>query len=133
MLVEEGGYKPSRELVLAALGDHKPWSCRRVVEVTGLNRRAAYAALFRCWKQGLVLRTAEPLYEHERVFKGRGGISQNTRPYHLYLLKPENVDQAVFEGHRFVSYDEKFLDPRESCRPSCLWRTGILLAQTGDL
>jgi len=59
-----------------------------------------------------VLRTAEPIYEHVRVFKGRAGITQTTRPYHLYLLKPEGRDSVVIDGLRSVSYAPKYLDAR---------------------
>ncbi|MBT0159030.1 hypothetical protein G4O51_03495 [Candidatus Bathyarchaeota archaeon A05DMB-2] len=45
-------------------------------------------------------------------FKGRGGISQNNRPYHLYLLKPKGKDSMRLEGHEFVKYDEAYLDAR---------------------
>ena len=58
------------------------------------------------------LRTAEPLYEHERIFKGRGGLTQNTRPYHLYILKSEGVNSVVIDGRLFVSYEKKYLDVR---------------------
>jgi len=107
-----GKYQPSRELVLSALGDHRPKSNREIVEATGLSQSSVYNALALCWRRGLVLRTAQPLYEHERIFKGRGGLTQTTRPYHLYLLKPEGVDSTVVDGHRFVSYDPKYLDAR---------------------
>jgi hypothetical protein len=102
----------TRSLVLAALVDNKPKSQREIVKATGLSGKAVYSAIFLCWKKGLVLRTKEPLYESERIFKGRGGISQNTRPYHLYLLKPKGKDSVCLEGHEFVKYDEAYLDVR---------------------
>jgi len=52
------------------------------------------------------------MYEHERIFKGRGGVTQTTRPYHLYLLKPEGRDSVVVDGHHFVGYERKYLDVR---------------------
>lgn len=61
----------SRNLILAALGDHKPRSLREIVRATGLSKSAAYDSLFICWERGLALRTKEPLYEHERIFRGR--------------------------------------------------------------
>ncbi len=79
----------SREFVLAALEDHEPKSQRQIVKITGLPEGSAYNCLYICWKRGLILRTKEPIYEYERRFKGRAGISQTTRPYHLYLLRPE--------------------------------------------
>ncbi len=101
-----------RSLVLAALGDHEPKSCREIIKATGLNSSSAYGALFLCWKRGLALRTMRPIYKHEQVFKGRGGVTQNTRPYHLYLLRPENVDRVRIKGREFVGYAEEHLDAR---------------------
>lgn len=102
----------SRELILAALADHKPKSLREIVEATGLTNSAANNSLHLCWKAGLILRTKEPIYEYERRFKGRAGISQTTRPYHLYLLKPEDTDSMRVDGREFVKYAKKYLDVR---------------------
>ena len=107
-----GSYKASRELVLSALGDHRPRSSRGVAEATKLSQSSVYNALALCWRHGLVLRTAQPIYKHERIFKGRGGLTQTTRPYHLYLLSPEGVDSTVVDGRHFVKYDPKYLDVR---------------------
>jgi len=98
--------------ILAVLGDHKPKSARDIVEAAKLSRSAGYSVLYRCWKKGIILRTEEPIYEHERIFKGRGGVSQNTRPYHLYLLAPDDVDSLVVDGRRFVKYAREYLDVR---------------------
>ncbi len=102
----------TRSLVLAALVDNKPKSQRDLVKATGLSGKAVYSAVFLCWKKGLVLRTREPIYESERIFRGRGGIVQNTRPYHLYLLKPKGKDSVLVDGREFVAFDEKYLDAR---------------------
>ena len=102
----------SRELILAALADHKPKSLRQIVEVTGLTNSAANNSLHLCWKAGLILRTKEPIYEYERRFRGRAGISQTTRPYHLYLLRPEDADSMRVDGREFVKYAKKYLDVR---------------------
>jgi len=107
-----GSYKPSRRLVLAVLNDSKPKTCREVAKATGLSESAAYSGLFNCWKSGIVLRTREPIYEHERIFKGRGGITQTTRPYHLYLLKPEGIGSLRIAGREFVGYAKEHLDVR---------------------
>ena len=102
----------TRGMILAVLADGRPKSSREVVEATGLKEGQVYNCLFRCWKWGLVLRTERPIYRRERVFKGRGGVSTHTRPYHLYILRPEGVDEVVVEGHRFVGFSEERLDPR---------------------
>ena len=107
-----GKYKPSRELVLAALAEGVPKSSREVGEVTGLNQGQVYNTLFLCCKRGEVLRTEKPIYRHEGIFKGRAGVSRHVRPYHLYLLKPEGFDSVIVEEHRFVEYAEEHLDPR---------------------
>jgi len=107
-----GKYKPSRRLVLGGLVGGEPKCVREITSETGLTRSQAYNALFLCWKRGLVLRTAEPIYEREKVFKGRGGSSLHTRPFHLYILRPDGVDEVEVGGCRFVGYADEHLDPR---------------------
>ena len=102
----------SKGLVLALLSDRKPMSHRDLVKKSGLSDAAVWSVLYRCWKKKLVLRTTEPEYEYERVFKGRGGISGGTRPYHLYILRPKGKDSARIGSYEFVKYDEKYLDAR---------------------
>jgi hypothetical protein len=102
----------SRDLILAALADHNPKSLRAVVEATGLTNSSANNSLHLCWKAGLVLRTKEPIYEYERRFRGRAGISQTTRPYHLYLLRPEGEKSMSVDDRDFVKYAKKHLDAR---------------------
>jgi len=97
---------------LAVLADGQPKSSREVVEATGLKEGQVYNCLFRCWRRGLVLRTEKPIYRRERVFRGRAGLSEHTRPYHLYILRPEGVEEVEVDGHRFVSFSEEHLDPR---------------------
>ncbi|MEM2896665.1 MAG: hypothetical protein QXG01_03710 [Candidatus Bathyarchaeia archaeon] len=58
------------------------------------------------------MRTREPIYESERIFKGRGGIAQNTRPYHLYLLKPKGKNSVLVDGREFVEFNVEYLDAR---------------------
>jgi len=105
-------YAQSRSLVLSALADNKPMSARDIGKATRLSEEAVYGALFRCWKGGYVLRTEKPIYVHERIFKGRGGVTQNTRPYHLYVLRPEDVNSLDVDRQRFVKYADEYLDVR---------------------
>jgi len=42
----------SRELVLAALGDHKPKSQRQIVKITGLSEGSARAESVCAWTAG---------------------------------------------------------------------------------
>ena len=39
-------------------------------------------------------------------------MSNTTRPYHLYVLRPEGVDSLVIGGRRFVKYTDEYLDVR---------------------
>ena len=82
------------------------------MEETGQTRGSVGMVLSRLWKAGRVLRTAETICEHESVFRGRAGSSSHTRPYHLYALAPEGIDELVVDGRRYVAYDEEHLDPR---------------------
>jgi len=107
-----GGYHPTRDLVLATLADGKPKASREILNAHGLSRSQVYNALLLAWKRGLILRTDKPLYQHERVFKGRAGVSQHTRPYHLYLLKPKGMNSLHLDNHSFVGYAKEYLDPR---------------------
>ncbi len=107
---EDGG--STRNRVLRSLFEASPMSCRDVIKRTGLSRGKVYACLDRCWRASLVLRTAEPTYEKERVFRGRAGSSAHIRPYHRYLLKPEGLDEASVDDVRFVGYSEEYLDSR---------------------
>jgi len=77
-----GSYKSARRLILTALGDYKPKSGREVAEVTGLSGSSPCCSLFYCWRSCLVLTTKKPIYGSERIFKGRGGVTQNTGPWH---------------------------------------------------
>jgi DNA-binding MarR family transcriptional regulator len=75
----------SRGLILSSLSCKKSRGRREVVKKTGLDEDVVSINLYRCWKDGLILRTKKPLYEATKVFKGRGGVSRTTRPYPLYL------------------------------------------------
>jgi hypothetical protein len=71
-----------------------------------LGKRAIEGALYRLWKEGVILRTDKPLMEAQRIFKGRAGITRNLRKYHLYILRPEGKDSLEFEGMRFIKYEK---------------------------
>jgi len=117
---------------MASLGDHKPKSAREVVEASRLSEKVVYNALYRCWKEGSVLRTKKPLYEYERIFKGRGGMSGTTRPYHIYVLRPKGKDSLSMNGHEFVKYGKKFLDARGGGSESKAQMILDFLKQNGD-
>jgi len=110
--------KSSRTKILAVLSEGQPRSHREVVKESGLEYRVVGVNLYRSWKAGLVLRTKKPLFESEKVFKGRAGSSRTTRPYHLYVLKPDGANSLRVDGNEFVSYSEEHLDVRGGGRKS---------------
>jgi hypothetical protein len=87
-------------------------SSRDLIKCTGLRGSQVYPCLERCWRRGLVLRTAEALYEGERIHRGRRGSSAHIRPYHRYMLRPEGLDEVCVGGVRYVAFSEEYLDPR---------------------
>ncbi len=101
----------TRRLILGALGDGGVRSSREVGEITGLPKSALWEGLRRCWVGGLVLRSDRPRYESERLNKGRAGRPRNTRPFHLYALRPHGVDQLEVGGRRLVAFSESPVEP----------------------
>lgn len=100
----------SRGAVLAVLADGKPRTSRNIARTIGLSESASYGVLRRCWDSGYILRTKNPLYEHEKISKGRRGVAQHMRSYHLYILRPEGVDNIRIGGQEFVKFSREFLD-----------------------
>jgi predicted transcriptional regulator len=78
-------YRNTREMIMASFKDAKPKTIREIAKDTGLSRSQIGHSLMLAWRRGLILRTAKPIIEAERVNKGRGGVSHHARPYHLYL------------------------------------------------
>ncbi len=87
-------------------------SHREIIEKTGLSPSAVWNGLKRCWDDGFILRTKSAIFETENVFRGRKGSVSTTRPYHLYLKKPEDRNSVIIEGVDFVSFSIEYLDPR---------------------
>ena len=96
--------------ILALMVDGKPRSHKDIVRLADIL--AVSNSLRRCWERGFLLRTEKPLYESGKVFKGREGFTHNTRPFHLYVLKPKKRSELFLDGQRYVSYDRKYLDAR---------------------
>ncbi len=105
-------YRASREIVLGALADGKPMGVMEIAKKTKLNRSQAGNALMLAWRRGLVLRTVEPIYEAERINRGRAGVRHHVRPFHLYLSRPARRDEVTLGGRRFVPFSVEYLDPR---------------------
>jgi len=102
----------TRVRVLAALFEHSPLSSREIMDATGLSRSQTYGCLYREWRSGHVLRTADAVIRGEKVFRGRRGTVHHTLPYHMYLPMPSGRDQMVVDGRRYVAFSEEHLDPR---------------------
>lgn len=102
----------SQNRALAVLSDGKAKSTRDISKLAGMSRGATENALKRLWLRGKILRTKTPLFEASKLFKGRAGISRNTRPYHLYLFQPDVENIVEKDNLEFVGYDKKYLDAR---------------------
>ena len=100
--------RSTRDTILGLLSDCKPRSFNDIVKETGLGKKSVEGALYRLWREGVILRTEKPFMESQRIFKGRGGITRNLRKYHLYVLKPEDKDSIEIQGVRFVKYKKEF-------------------------
>jgi hypothetical protein len=98
--------------ILAALADGEPKTHRELVRATGLSEAAVWSALARAWRKGLVMRTAKPIYEVAKFFKGRGGISKTTRAFHLYVLAPKGEKRIKIGDREFVAFSKEYLDVR---------------------
>lgn len=122
----------TRERVLAALFEDTPKSSRVIMRETGLSRGSVAMALNRLWRGGRVLRTAEAIFETERIFKGRAGVSNHMRPYHLYVIAPEGRDQVTLGGVRYVAYSEEYMDPRGGQGVSKAKRILVFLEENRD-
>ena len=68
----------TQDAIIGSLADGKAKSHKEVARQTGFTDPAVWSALMRLWKKGAILRTKEPIYEHERVFKGRGHLDKLT-------------------------------------------------------
>lgn len=104
-------WHPTRNKIIAVFNDGEPKAHRDVVQATGLSEPAVWRALYNYWKEGMLLRTKEPIFEAIKTFKGRAGIRRNTRAYYLYV-KSKGVDLLQIDGQSFVRYSKKYLDVR---------------------
>jgi len=103
----------SQRKVLAILSDGKPRSHRDIVKELGLSDPSVWSVLRRCWRRRLILRTKEPVYWGERVFRGGAGVRTNPRPFHLYVFAPSDNDDGVqILGREFVKFSEQFYNSR---------------------
>ena len=96
----------------SVLSESKPLSSREIAKSTGIAEKNVWDGLSYWWKMGLLLRSEKPTFENKELFKGRRGMTRNTRSYYLYLLKPQSRDIVHFQGRKFVPYKEEYLDIR---------------------
>ncbi len=97
-------------MIAEALSDGRVRSSREIGEITGLPKPALWECLRRCWVGGRVLRSERPLYKSERLNKGRAGRPRNTRPFHLYSLRPAGVDRVEVDGQALVAFSKSSVD-----------------------
>jgi hypothetical protein len=93
----------SRDRLLELMSDGKPRSTRGIAEKLDITSRAAESVCYRCWRTGLLLRTAKPLRETCKTFAGRAGHRYNTRLYHLFILQ-NGADETELENLKFLSF-----------------------------
>ena len=64
--------------------------------------------LRRLWKKQIVLRTRKPVFQYERVHKGRLGLVGHTRAVNYYVF-----NNGGKLGPKFVIYGDKMNDGRD--------------------
>lgn len=98
--------------LITALSENKPLSAREIAKSTGITEKNIWDGLSYWWKMGLLLRSEKPIFENKEIFRGRRGMSRNTRSYYLYMLKPQGRESEFFQGQKFVPYRVEYLDIR---------------------
>ncbi|MBD3172732.1 hypothetical protein GF326_09690 [Candidatus Bathyarchaeota archaeon] len=111
-------WHPTQDKILAVLSDGEPRTSRQILMLTNLSKPSVWGALKRCWKNGYVLRSEEPVFESFEKFRGRKGTSKNTRGYYRYIINSGNLDSVRIDGAKFVSFSEEHLDSRGSKKTS---------------
>ena len=103
---------PTSEKIIRVLSDGRPRTSTAIAKEQGISGPAVWSSLKRCWKAGLVLRSENPITERTQRFRGRHGLSKNTRSYYLYMDNPKAKDGLVIDGKRYVPYSAEYLDKR---------------------
>lgn len=99
-------WHPTRTSILQTLADAEPKSSAEIATLTGKSSEAVGAALSRCWKKNLVLRSKRRFSESLTTFKGRAGMRRNLRSFYLYTLGSKNSGSLPSGNCGFVSYKE---------------------------
>ena len=100
--------------ILLLLSDGKPRSSREIRKEIGLSRDAIGSSLIRLWKNGSILRTKEPNFSKNTIFRGRAGKTSNLRIFHLYVFRPGDTNLLNLNGQTFVFYSKEYADRRGS-------------------
>ena len=111
-------WHPTQNKIIAALSDGLPKTSAQLVEITDLSKSSVWNVLRRCWENGLVLRSEQPIYESVERFRGRLGYRKNTRGYYKYVINLKDSECLTIAGARFVSYSDKHVDPRSARKES---------------
>jgi len=107
----EQGFKPVlREIILDLLRVKGPLSVREVCfELNESNDHRVRMILKRLWKKRFILRTKQPVFLKEKIFRGRSGVMNHTRAVNFYGF---NDDKLSYE---LVQYENKMMDGRDKC------------------
>ena len=92
----------TQQKLVSILSDGLPKTTRDLVNETRLSQKAVEHGVTRLWKRGIILRTEEPIREHNEVFKGRAGLSHHLRSYHFYVFSSGRKDSIKIKGKKFL-------------------------------
>jgi hypothetical protein len=91
---------PLRAMLLGVLSENKPLSAKEIVKVSGINEKNVWDGLYYWWRKGLLLRAEKPTFENKENFKGRRGLTRNTRSYYLMTMPEKEVHCAIDTRYR---------------------------------
>ena len=94
------------------LGDGKPRKSSEIIKELGLSGPSGWGALKRCWMNGNIMRSENPTFERKERFRGRRGLTRNTRSYYLYLINPKGRERLTFNGTKFTTFSAEYADKR---------------------
>jgi len=86
----------------------------------------------RCWENGLVLRSKDPIYESKKKFRGRKGYRTNTRGYYKYIINSTNRERLTYDGTIYVNYSDEYKDPRSARKESKAQRVLKFIKENSD-
>jgi len=111
-------WRPTQNKILAVLSDGIPKTSSEVASLSGLSKSSVWKGLRRCWENGYILRSDEPVYESVERFRGRKGIRKNTRGYYKYVIDPKGAGRLSVERVKYISYSDEQVDNRGARKES---------------